>query len=78
MPIVTTSNLTLEVEAVTHAAHRDSGAYTATTSSLTLEVEAVTHAAQWLSSQRDTKITHATTLAESMNLLQKGITGRPD
>ena len=50
--------------------HEDSGAH-GVTSSLTMEVEAVTHAIQWLASQRDARITHATILTDSMNLLQK-------
>ena len=50
--------------------HEDSGAHRVTTSSLTMEVEAVTHAIQWLASQRDTRITHAIILTDSMNLLQ--------
>ena len=51
--------------------HEDSGAHRVTTSSLTMEVEAVTHAIQWLASQRNTQITHAIILTDSMNLLQK-------
>ena len=51
--------------------HEDSGAHRVTTSSLTMEVEAVTHATQWLAFQRDTLITHAIMLTDSMNLLQK-------
>ena len=49
----------------------DSGAHRVTTSSLTMEVEAVTHAIQWLTSQRDSQITHAIILTDSMNLLQR-------
>ena len=49
--------------------HEDSGAHRVTISSLTMEVEAVTHAIQWLASQRDTQITHAIILTDSMNLL---------
>ena len=41
------------------------------TSSLTMEVEVVAHAIQWLASQRDAQITHAITLTDSKNLLQK-------
>ena len=44
-----------------------SGAHRVTT----MEVEAVTHAIQWLASQRDIQITHATILTDSMSLLQK-------
>ena len=51
--------------------HEDSGAHRVTTSSLTIEVEAVTHTIQWLASQRDTQITHAIILTDSMSLLQK-------
>ena len=51
--------------------HEDSGAHRVRTSSLTMEVEAVTHAIQWLTSQRDARITHAILLTDSMNLLQK-------
>ena len=36
--------------------------------SVTMEVEAVTHAIQWLASQRDTQITHAIILTDSINL----------
>ena len=55
--------------------HEDSGAHRVTTSNLTMEVEAITHAIQWLASQRDAKITHAIFLSDSMNLLQKVVSG---
>ena len=51
--------------------HEHSGAHRVTTSSVTMEAEAVTHAIQWLASKRDTQITHAVILTDSMNLLQK-------
>ena len=51
--------------------HEDSGTLRVTTSSLTMEVETVTHVIQRLVSQRDSQITHAITLTDSMNLLQK-------
>ena len=53
--------------------HEDSGAHRVTTSSLTMEVEAVTHAIQWRSSQRDSQITHAIILTDSMNLCKRWI-----
>ena len=46
-----------------------------TTSVLTMEAEAVTHSIQWLASQRETHITHAISLTDSMNLLQKVASG---
>ena len=36
-----------------------------------MEVEAITYAIQWLASQREAQITHATILTNTMNLLQK-------
>ena len=36
-----------------------------------MEVELITHATQWLASQRDTQVTHAIILTDSVNLLQK-------
>ena len=55
--------------------YEDSGAHRVTASSLTMEVEAVTHAIQWLTSKRDAQITHAVILTDSMNLLQKVVSG---
>ena len=51
--------------------HEDSGAHRVTISSLTMAVHAVTHAIQWLASQRDTQITRAIILTDTINLLQK-------
>ena len=51
--------------------HEESGAHRVTTSSLTMEAEVVTHAMQRLVPQRDTQITHAFILTDSMNLLRK-------
>ena len=60
--------------------HEDSGAHRVTTSSLTMEVEVVTHAIQWLASQRDSQITYAIILTDSMNFLEKvePVMGCPD
>ena len=54
---------------------KDSGDHRVTTSSLTMEAEAVTHEIQWLAYQRDAQITHAIILTDSMNLLQKVVSG---
>ena len=47
--------------------HGDRGAQTATTSRMIMEVEVI-HAVQWLALQRDTKITPAIVITESMGL----------
>ena len=56
--------------------HEDSRAHRVMSSSLTMEAEAVTYAIQWLAFQRDTQITHAIILTDSMNLLQKVESGK--
>ena len=55
--------------------HKDSAACMVSTSSLTMEVETVTQALCQISSRGDSQNTHAITLTDSINLLQKAKSG---